>query len=56
MIGDRVFLDASHHGRGKGSGFEVSGRMGYLYDLSDGKIEPSRAVPQPRGSARDGGQ
>lgn len=37
-IGDRVYLDASHGGRARSSGVEVAGRMGYLYDVRDGKI------------------
>jgi ketosteroid isomerase-like protein len=37
-LGDRVFLSASHGGRGRSSGVEVQGQTGYLYDLRDGKI------------------
>ncbi len=37
-LGDRVFLDASHHGRGRTSGVEVHGRTGYLYTLRDAKV------------------
>jgi len=37
-LGDVVFLDASHHGRGRASGVEVSSRMAYLYTVRDGKI------------------
>jgi ketosteroid isomerase-like protein len=37
-LGDRVYLDASHSGRGRTSGAKVSGRTGYLYTLRDGKI------------------
>jgi ketosteroid isomerase-like protein len=37
-LGEVVFLDASHHGRGRSSGAEVDGRNGYLYTVRDGKI------------------
>jgi ketosteroid isomerase-like protein len=37
-LGDRVFLIASHHGRGRLSGAKVHGQNGYLYGLRDGKI------------------
>jgi ketosteroid isomerase-like protein len=37
-LGDIVYLDACHRGRGRSSGAEVSGRTGYLYTLRDGKI------------------
>lgn len=37
-LGDVVFLDASHFGRGRASGVEVRGRTAYLYTVRDGKI------------------
>jgi ketosteroid isomerase-like protein len=37
-LGDVVFLRATHHGRGRNSGVEVSGQTGYLYTVRDGKI------------------
>jgi ketosteroid isomerase-like protein len=37
-LGDRVYLDASHQGRGRASGVEVHGQTGYLYTLRDAKI------------------
>ncbi len=37
-IGDVVFLSAIHQGRGRTTGIEVQGEMGYLYTLRDGKI------------------
>jgi ketosteroid isomerase-like protein len=37
-LGDRVFLDVSHLGRGRTSGIEVTTRMGYIYTLREGKI------------------
>ena len=56
MIGDRVFLDASHHGRGKGSGAEVSGRMGYLYDVRDGKVARVELFRSPEEALAAAGQ
>lgn len=56
MIGDRVFLDASHHGRGKGSGFEVSGRMGYLYEVRAGKIARLELFRSPAEALAAAGQ
>jgi ketosteroid isomerase-like protein len=37
-LGDVIFLDASHHGRGRTSGAEVHGRTGYLYRVRGGKV------------------
>ena len=37
-LGGLVFLNATHHGRGRTSGIEVHGENGYLYTLRDGKI------------------
>ena len=37
-LGDRVLLVASHRGRGRTSGAEVSGRSGYVYSLRGGLI------------------
>lgn len=37
-LGDRVFLVASHRGRGRTSGVEVQGQTGYLYEVRGGKI------------------
>jgi ketosteroid isomerase-like protein len=36
--GDRVFLIATHHGRGRASGAPISMRTAYIYELRDGKI------------------
>jgi ketosteroid isomerase-like protein len=36
--GGRVFMVASHHGRGRGSGVEVGTESGYIYTVRDGKI------------------
>ena len=33
-----VFLEVSHHGRGRSSGAEITGRTGYLYEVRDGKV------------------
>ncbi len=37
-VGDRVFVLARHHGRGRGSGVPVEERWGYLYTVHDGKV------------------
>ncbi len=37
-LGDVVLLSATHHGRGRTSGIEVRGEMGYLYTVRAGKI------------------
>jgi ketosteroid isomerase-like protein len=36
--GDRVFVAATHHARGRFSGAEVSGNSTWLYEVRDGKI------------------
>lgn len=36
--GDRVFLVARHHGRGRTSGAPVEGRNAYVYTVRDGRI------------------
>lgn len=41
-LGDDVLLIASHSGRGRTSGVEVSGRTAYLYTVRDGKIVRAR--------------
>lgn len=37
-LGDVVLVIASHRGRGRASGVEVSGQTGYLYTVRGGKI------------------
>ena len=37
-IGDRVFLVATHHGRGRDSGVPVEERWAYLYTVREGKV------------------
>jgi ketosteroid isomerase-like protein len=37
-LGDVVLLGATHRGRGRTSGIEVHGEMGYLYTVREGKI------------------
>ena len=37
-LGDVVLLIASHRGRGRTSGIEVSGQTGYLYTVREGKV------------------
>ena len=46
-LGDRVFIDASHRGRGRTSGAEVTTRMGYIYTLRDGKITRAELYGSP---------
>jgi ketosteroid isomerase-like protein len=46
-LGDVVFLDASHRGRGRTSGVEVHGRTGYLYTVRDGKIVRAELFATP---------
>ena len=48
-LGGKVLLVAGLRGRGRASGIEVQGRLGYLYTVRDGKIAgveiyPSRAT------------
>jgi ketosteroid isomerase-like protein len=37
--GDRVFVVATHHGRGRGSGARIEHRMAYAYTVRDGKVK-----------------
>jgi ketosteroid isomerase-like protein len=37
-VGDRVFILASHHGRGRGSGVPVEERWAYVYTVREGKV------------------
>jgi ketosteroid isomerase-like protein len=37
-LGDRVFLVATHHGRGRVSGAPVSDSTAYLYTVRGGKV------------------
>jgi ketosteroid isomerase-like protein len=46
-LGDRVFLDVSHLGRGRASGIEVTTRMGYIYTLRDAKITRAELFGSP---------
>ena len=46
-LGDVVFLNASHHGRGRTSGVEVGGQTGYLYTVRAGKIVRVEIYPSP---------
>jgi ketosteroid isomerase-like protein len=43
--GDRVFLVATHHARGRASGAPVSYRAAWVYTLRDGKIVACDAYP-----------
>jgi ketosteroid isomerase-like protein len=44
-IGDVVLLVASHRGRGRTSGIEVSGQTGYVYTVRNGKIARLELYP-----------
>ncbi len=46
-LGPKVFIDASHRGRGRTSGAQVEGRTGYLYTVRDGKIVGVELFPTP---------
>jgi ketosteroid isomerase-like protein len=46
-LGEVVFLDASHGGRGRTSGVEVHGRTGYLYTVREGKIVRAELYATP---------
>ena len=46
-LGDVVFLDAAHSGRGRNSGIEVTGRTGYLYTVRDGLIARAELYRSP---------
>ena len=46
-LGDLVFLDAAHGGRGRTSGIEVTGRTGYLYTVRDGRISRAELYTTP---------
>jgi ketosteroid isomerase-like protein len=37
-LGDVVVIVATHRGRGRGSGVEVGGTTGYVYEVRDGRI------------------
>ena len=38
-LGDgRVFLDATHHGRGRASGAPITQRAAWIYSVRDGKV------------------
>jgi ketosteroid isomerase-like protein len=54
-LGDRVFLDATHRGRGRASGAQVHGRNGYLYTVSDGKITRVELYATPAEALAAGG-
>ena len=42
-LGDRVFLVATHHGRGRASGVPVTQQLAYLYTVDGGKISQIEA-------------
>jgi ketosteroid isomerase-like protein len=46
-LGEVVYLSARHRGRGRASGAEVQGRMGYLYTVRGGKIVRAELYRSP---------
>jgi ketosteroid isomerase-like protein len=52
-IGGRVYLDATHRGRGRSSGVDVVGRTGYLYTVRDGKITHAELFLTPAEALRE---
>ena len=54
-LGDVVFLDAVHQGRGRTSGVEVRGRTGYLYTLKEGRILRAEIYASPGEALRAAG-
>jgi ketosteroid isomerase-like protein len=46
-LGDRVFIDATHHSAGRLSGVPVTLRAGWIYTLRDGKVVGCDAYPSP---------
>jgi ketosteroid isomerase-like protein len=53
--GDRVFVDATHHGRGRASGAPMSGRGGWVYTVRDGQIVRIEAYPDPESALEQAG-
>jgi ketosteroid isomerase-like protein len=51
--GGRVYLDATHRGRGRISGVDVAGRTGYLYSVRDGKITCAELFATPADALRE---
>ena len=53
--GDRVFIDATHHGRGRASGAPMSDRGGWVYTVRDGLIVRVDAYPDPESALEHAG-
>jgi ketosteroid isomerase-like protein len=51
-LGDRVFLAATHRGRGRASGVDVGGRTGYLYTVRAGEILRAELYRSPEQALR----
>jgi ketosteroid isomerase-like protein len=51
--GDRVFIDATHHGKGRISGAPVTRRAGWVYRVRDGRIARIDAYPTPESALAD---
>ena len=45
MIGDRVFIHATHRGHGRASGVEVRWELSYLYRVHAGKVAHVEIYP-----------
>jgi ketosteroid isomerase-like protein len=54
LDGGRIYLDATHRGRGRISGVDVAGRTGYLYTVRDGKITRAELFATPADALREG--
>ena len=53
--GDRVFIDATHHGRGRASGAPMKGRGGWVSTVRDGLIARIDAYADPGSALADAG-
>lgn len=53
--GDRVFLVATHHSRGRASGVPVTQRAAWIYTLRDGKIVRCDAYADREGALEAAG-
>jgi ketosteroid isomerase-like protein len=54
-LGDRVFVAATQHGRGKGSGIELETQYGWLYAVEDGRITTITAYDSPAAALKAAG-
>ena len=54
-LGDRVFVIATHHGRGRLSGAPMRRRAGWVYTVRDGHITRIDVYSDPESALRDAG-